>query len=548
MIRRSFSLCALHLALFVAVASAQSADGSSPAAPEETDIVLPTRLLEIEDLQVEQIDAVLPDPPDIVPPELAFPLPTDTELTISDDAFQVPDLPSEIVAASASEASVYSTGSVGFGTMNEVAGALRLYKLGTDPRFNFSFTHDSLDGYDFRDAGTGFFRTENTIDGWVGASGEATDFESSASYEAVGEGLQGVSQYYSVETQFLSSDISFVHRPDPRVRLSAELSASSSRRLLTSVPDAEAAARLDREITAAPTVGVALELSNVTAGANLGYQYRGMRGLEALHAGIFEFETDVAASDALFFELGLGVFWLFGDRFEYPFDIGTSFSIRDRFTVGISGGFEVDPIFHSQLWDEIPLASIGVAGSLDVPTRWFARTTVAWNLMPERLVVEGGVDYALNYNDVTITGWNATASEFTLAQRELQDLSTRLEGRWSPADGLTLSGSWLTRVLERRVIDPASSLETGIRYTSGNNGINVGASVAVPIYDGFVVPTLDIDGSVRVADGVDLVLEASDLLSPTTAAGRAKYAGRVDESFPFIDPGFRVILKAQLSL
>lgn len=543
MMRRSFILSALYFALFVTAASAQTV-----AAPEETDIVLPTRLLEIEDLQVEQIDAVLPDPPDIVPPELAFPLPTDTELTISDEAFQVPDLPSDVAAANAREASVYSTGSVGFGTMNEVSGALRLYKLGTDPRFNFTFTHDSLDGYDFRDAGTGFFRTENTIDGSVGASGETSNFESSASYEAVGEGLQGVSQYYSVETQFLSADVSLVHRPDPRVRLNADMSASSSRRLLTTVPDAEAAARLDREVTAAPSLGVALELSSVTAGVNLGYLYRGMRGLEALHAGTFEFDTDIAASDSLFFELGLGVFWVFGDRFEYPFNVGTSFSIRDRFTVGLSGGFEVDPILHSQLWDEIPLASVGVGGSLELPTRWFARTTVAWNLMPERLVVEGGVAYALNYHDVTVSGWNASASEFTLAQREIQDLTTRIEGRWSPAQGLTLSGGWLTRVLERRVIDPASSLETGVRYTSTDNVINIGASVAVPIYDGFVVPTLDIDGSVRVADGVDLVLEASDLLSPAVENGRAKYAGRVDESFPFIDPGFRVILKAQLSL
>ena len=526
------------------VSSQQTAD--SVAAPEETDIVLPTRLLEIEDLTVEQVDAVLPDPPDIVPPELAFPLPTDTDLTISDEAFQVPELPSDVAATSGREASVYSTGSVGFGSMNQVSGALRLYKLGTDPRFNFTFTHDSLDGYDFRAAGTGFFRTENTIDGWVGASGETSDFESSASYEAVGEGMQGESEYYSVETQFLSGDVALEYRPDPRVRLDTDFRASSSRRLLTTVPDAAADPRLEREIALHPRAGVALELSQITAGIDFGYEFRSLGA--PTHVGTFDFYTDVAATDSLFFELSLGVFWIIGDRFEYPFRLGTSFSVRDRFTVSLAGGFEVDPVSYLDLWDEIPRAAVGVDGGLRTPTRWFTRSSVAWNLMPERLVVEGGVDYAFGFNELDISGWNADESEMALTQRRLQDLTTRLEGRWTPVRGISLSGAWLTRVLDRRIIDPASLLETGARYTSTDNALNLGLSLGIPVYEAFVVPSFDIDGSVRLADGVDLVLEATDLLSPIAETGRSKHAGRVSADFPFIDPGLRVIIKAQLSL
>jgi hypothetical protein len=106
----------------------------------------------------------------------------------------------------------------------------------------------------------------------------------------------------------------------------------------------------------------------------------------------------------------------------------------------------------------------------------------------------------------------------------------------------------MTRILERRILDPSTELNFGVRYSSETEALTVGLAFTAPVYDTFVAPTLGIDGSVQVADGVDLVLEASDLLSPLTEFGRAKRAGRVDAEFPFIDPGLRVILKAQLSL
>jgi hypothetical protein len=540
-------LLLLILLWFAVVVAAQETDQSSVDAPEETDIVLPTRLLEIEDLRVERVDAVLPEPPDIVPPELAFPLPAETDLTVSDDAFQVPDLPDEARRGAPREASVYSTGSVGFGSMNQVSGALKLYKLGTDPRFNFSFAHDSLDGYDFRPPGTGFFRTENTIDGWVGASSETTDFETSAMYASAGEGLQGRSRFYSVETQFLSADAALSHRPDPRVVLAGDMSASSARRLLT-VPDSTSSARLEQELVLAPTVGVGLELTAVSSRIEIGYLLRAVTGLPTLQIGSFDFKTDISATDSLYFNLELGVRWLVANRFEYPFRLGTSFSIQDRFTVGLSGGFEVSPVLFADLWRNMPLIAAGADGGLDVPTRWFGEAILAWNLMPEQLVVEGGVEYSYTVGTVAPQGWDDTTSTFPIRQDSLSGLRTSVEGRWTAARGLTLTGAWSTEVLETRIVDPSNELEFGVRYASPEGAVNVGTSFRAPIYDGFVTPIFGIDGSVRVAEGVDIVLEAADLLSPATQSGRPKHAGRVDGEFPFIDPGLRVILKAQLSL
>lgn len=524
-------------------AFAQASETVDP--PQETDIVLPTRLLEIEDLRVERIDAVLPEPPEIVPPELAFPLPTETDLTVSDDAFQVPDLPEEGGAVRMRESSVYSTGSVGFGSMNQVTGSLKLYKLGTDPRFNFSFSHDSMDGYDFREAGTGFFRTANAIDGWVGASGDATEFETNAAFESAGEGLQGKSEFYSVETQYLSADAALDYRPDPRVVLTTDFAASSARRLLT-VPDTTRSARLDRELRIAPTFGVGLELSAVTSRVQIGYLLRGVTGLSTLHAGSFDFSADISATDSLFFTLELGVVWLVGDRFEYPFKLGTSFSIRDRFTVGLSGGFEVLPIGFSSLWREMPL--IDVDGDLDTPTRWVADATLAWNLMPERLVVEGSAAFSRTSQAVVPREWDAATSSFPIDRETLAELMMSVEARWTPVRGLTVSGGFGSQLLDRRVIDESSVFDAGLRFGTRDGAVNVGAAVSAPIYDAFVVPSFDIDGSLRVAEGVDLVFEARDLLSPLADPGRAKYAGRVDSEFPFIDPGLRVILRAQLSL
>ena len=52
--------------------------------PSEPSIVLPAVVLEIEDLSIESITAVLPEDEEILPPEIEFPLPEVGELEVEE--------------------------------------------------------------------------------------------------------------------------------------------------------------------------------------------------------------------------------------------------------------------------------------------------------------------------------------------------------------------------------------------------------------------------------------------------------------------------------
>ena len=72
------------------IAATAFAQVSGPAEPDETEIVLPEFLLQVEELGVEELEAVLPGSGELALGAISHPLPGADELAVSDIAFDAP--------------------------------------------------------------------------------------------------------------------------------------------------------------------------------------------------------------------------------------------------------------------------------------------------------------------------------------------------------------------------------------------------------------------------------------------------------------------------
>ncbi len=246
----------------------------SPVAsqPEEPEILLPTALLEVESIPFEQVDAVLPGASQIVLPEMDVTLPAVGELALQPRLLIPGDSVEE--GQSASESSLFSTASIYAGSHNLVEGRLGVFKLGQFPRFRFSFTHFGLDGYADHPAGTGFFRSEQLLDGWFGTQVGTTQLETDVVFREWQEGMQRQSDpYYSLVMRFFSSDTRLEFRPDELIGLYAQLVASTAARRFALAEDSVSVPPADTELHIRPSLRAALELQSFMLGIDLGYTY-----------------------------------------------------------------------------------------------------------------------------------------------------------------------------------------------------------------------------------------------------------------------------------
>ncbi|KPJ87001.1 MAG: hypothetical protein AMS17_09975, partial [Spirochaetes bacterium DG_61] len=102
--------------------------------PEEPEIVLPSVILEIEDLSTELVTAALPEEEDLMIPEPQFPLPTAGELEVGepDIDFILPQTGAPMFQLKEGK---YLTAEavLGAGTVNQFYSRISLYFLGDKP-------------------------------------------------------------------------------------------------------------------------------------------------------------------------------------------------------------------------------------------------------------------------------------------------------------------------------------------------------------------------------------------------------------------------------
>ena len=525
---------------------------AGPGVPEETEFKLPETLLEVEELSVEEIRAELPESDDVPIRPIDVPLPEEGDLRVADSAFALP-APNETATApeARDRSSYFASGVLGAGSMSHIQGALSLSKLGSDPRLRFQFSHEGLDGYNFEDAGTGFFQSETYIDGYAAGVIGPFNTEVSASFREHEEGLQTNPNYFSANLRFINASLAGRYNPSETVELGAIVNGTSANRLLT-VKAADASPPRITELVLEPRLEGRFSFGDASLSTDIGYRYRaydqgilGGQSLRVLVAG------DAPITSELFVGGDVGLYWPIGSGVEFPFHVNVTATVDDLITLGLSAGYEAGPRNVYELWRNEPLVADLVASGREAlrdRTAWVGDAELSWNVLRRRVVVAGGVGFDYNETALALQAYNAEAGLFPVDQ----EARTTVE----PSLGVTYRGgalstelSWTGSFIERSAFEPLHQLGLVVDVATENRGVTGSLSLESPFYESQALPpVINAEVGFRVVEGLRIVARVEDPVAPILDEGRPRYGTAPSATHPFITPGFRFAVSTEISL
>jgi len=527
------------------IASFVGAQESGPAEPVETEIIIPDFVLQVEELTVEEVEAVLPEEEDLALGRIELPLPGAGELSVADIAFDVP-LPSMV--GSRPRSNVFSTGRLGAGTMNRIVGELSIYKLGEDPRFRLGFTHEGLDGYQFKDAGTGFSDFTNTIDAWISTTSDTLDFELEGTFAEDEQGLQDLSQYGAVSIRSTGVSVDTVFHPDPLIALTGGVDAGlATRRQRTTgglpVP-------VDTEYTLEPAASARLDIRSLGLLFSTSYYLRLMESVPTQQDMDFAAGFELSLPISLVIGGQAGVHWDFSTGLNYPWQLSVRGLIGDALELGASGGFRVDRVSFTDLWAIDPLIAIGdivAPAELLNNNVWFVDADARWT-GTSGFSARTGVTFTSESATVDLQPYNATTDEFPYYHRAFNRLIPSINAAWQPSPILQVEGGLSGSFLDRTTIEPTVAADGTIRVSSRNEVVQASLQVKSNFFPEPDIPWLGLETTISAAEGVDVVIELSDLLAPINDTGRAVHGPSVTAEYPFIEPGFVATILTRITL
>jgi len=537
------------------VFDSQKVIDAGPKAPDTAQIMLPDVVLKVPDIAVASIAPELPPAENLRVPDIGVPLPDQGPLHIPDQAFDVP-LPGKGQSATARSggSSIYNTGSLGVGSMSHLAGAISVYKLGDSPRFRLEFSHEGLDGFAGKPAGTGYFTDDNSVGGWLSTGGSASGTESMASFQDHELGLQNNSDnYYSVGVRTFNGYTGLSWNPDPLLSFGVRVEGGIASRLFSLAAPATSN-KSQTEYTISPSLTAGLNLQSISFQLRGSYGTRLTDGLAAannVNLGLF---VDASLPAAFLIRGDVGTYWTLagvpdtGVEFPWSLEISKTFDTGSGFAV--SGGYRIEPMSFSDLWSNFPLLQIGSAGqgTLIHGSTWFGKLGFTWSAADLLFNMQGALELDYRKNVLDITGYSRPETAYLYRQTDMTSLVPTFAVVWSPTSFLSIRGGLQGKLLNRATQEPLLAANGSISLASPLNRFGGGLSAAFGLFESPVLPNMSANLFARISDGVELDLNVEDFLAPLLPNGRPIIGSSVNSTFPFILPGFRITLSTHISL
>ena len=537
---------------FVLIFFASFAVFAQDTEPEDPGIVLPPVLLEIEDLQVEDVNAALPADEDQLRPEVSIPLPEAEELYVPDFVFDIP-FPDQVgVSNEVSDATftqyleqtrspIFSDGRIGIGAPIYVLGDLSLYKLGDEPRFRLRFFHEKLDGYGFRQTGSGFYHSDDLLEGVISFGNDTTGFEVSAGIQESANGLQrginGLSaEYESVNHRDANANAELTQQFTPNFGFTGVLDVSYGSQILT-----------------AETPLIASELA-ISPGVQLGYN---SGALDLSLAGEYEFisTTGGTAMTDHRIQALIGASYLLPTDIRLSFDGGIYWSSRDALlpnvTIGADGrigtivnfntiaGYQVRPQRLQQRWLDAPL--LAFAGPLSPEYGWSWSGTIQIRPVSSFIITaDMNFDLMDNVLDPAVAP-DAVTGLYSHTTRSLIALNTLLSFEWDITSILGIDLSWQGAFIDRTRHQPVQIARLTFDAEDPAERFGFLLEMEVEFAPDITIPTIGLGGYYRINDSVQFQLDVRDILSPMLDPGRYNWE-------PYIRPGLHAMLLTKISL
>ncbi len=536
--------------LFVAVSlsaqaagTAQSAKPANPqAGPGEPEMVMPQMILQIEDLSVEKVEAQLPPEEELLPPERSIPVLNEGDLAVGEPQIPVASVDAEGNAAMGGDRFLSSEVELGAGMLNQIVGSIALKTLGQDPRFSLQFHHETLDGFAWKPAGSGFSLRNDSLDGGLKFRIGSVDTDIAGSFLEKETGLQGQSPFVAALSRRLDATAAFTGSPLDWLTLNAGFAGGYNTLTLESTSTQPTGVT---GLLLSPSLSAEAHSGGVKLGIDTSYTYReeGTAGIaDSLHRYTANASFGVTLAAPYTFTAVGGWFWNSAGLSLFPFSLSATGTPLQFFTVTLEGGYKVVPY---DLHDIIASSAYAFPGALQDDRGWFADTSVQLNLTRDLALSAKLAFMRSDAMPVGSTSQDPTTGLFAVTQVPASQLSTDVGLNWGISQSFSISATWTHQYLARPFFAPSDLISAEILGLEPNGRFGGSLSIAMkyfPSSSGLpptaadvlqnIVPVLRVSGFWKISDAVKLQIDGDDLLSPLIPSGRADIA-------PYVTPGFR---------
>jgi hypothetical protein len=511
--------------------------------PTDPDIVIPSVIMEVEDLSIDLIIAELPEEEWALPAERDVPLP-EVILPVEEPEIDF-DFAEEEDREDEDTPSLFVESVLGGGNISHLFAQVQINKLGDFPRYSMFFTHETLDGFSFKDTGTGYSSREEQLKGSIKYNIRKLQMENNMNYHEFEHGLQEQGDYFSKISRNFSSLNNFSISPTDIFTLSGSLYLDYSTFLLTdnSAPDYE----VDyppREIISGIGIGTDFRIRKALLGINAEYKFRNIIGENdfLLH----RFLGGVSLSFELPHWLNIGgkVSYYYSKQTPVliPFEASFWGTPLDFFSFKIRGGYFLNQMDLNTFISKPDYIYSDMPDNIYDNYGWFAALNAQFNLRNSFTI---SLNQELMFHQNLPQLGDDINSSTGLFPVYFEDDAVELENEarltWNAPKIFSLS------VINSNTFlwDPnfsatgEFSVETAFREKRDKYGVIITGGVKTNFEDELKTPILDLNTYVQIADFARVILELNDIL----------YFINDDYRFfrePFITPGFLGTLKIQI--
>ena len=506
--------------------------------PGEPSIVLPTYILEIEDLSTENVEAGLPDEEALLPPERTPPLPTGGELVIEEADLEIiaPDAGTAVLPAADTSFVIESV--LGAGSRHHLYSQFSLYQLGGDPRYQVLFEHQVFDGFGGNPAGAGYDRRSDLLKGSIHTSPGRLTVSASGAFTDTEVGLQGQSIYASRSLRVIEAGAGVEYPITDWLGLRGALQAHSASLFLTRAdPD------WLTEYVAEPTVTATASTGPLSASLSLAYGIWGAAntGVPVTHRTRVKLGADLDLPAGLRASAEVAWHQEFDGSHHVPFSVVLSGNPWESVRIHLAAGYRLRNPSMLEALQEFGFTASPTAG-LAAESGWFGDAGVQVTLA--RVVVLS-VDVAMQLGTTMVTpsaDVDPTHGLYTLSQVPADRLDGAATLRWNITPSIYTGLAYRRCFLDRPEHAARDTIEA--EFVGAGMDDRVGGKVVGSFSLGDratpQVPVLDAEAFLRLTENVRVVAEVKDLLAPISQGIRYGVGS-------YIEPGIQASVKVHLS-
>ncbi len=509
--------------------------------PQDPDIVIPSVIMEIEDLSIDLIIAELPEDEWALPIERDVPLPEEI-LQVKEPTIDFNLLEQEH-GEDESAPSLFVESVLGGGNVNHLLSQIQINKIGELPRYSLFFNHETLDGFSFKESGTGFSFREELLKASIKYKISNLQIENTLNYLELEHGLQGLGDYYSKISRTFSSINNFILNPTGNFHFNGSIFADYSTFLLTG--SASPNYNVDyppAEIIAGTGIGLDFQKSKVLFGFNAQYKFRNIFGNEDMLLHRILAGASISIELPHWLNIGAEASYFYSKQLPVliPFEASFWGTPLDYFSFKIRGGYfikyiDLNTILSEYIYSDMPFEFQDNHG-------FFTALQVQFNLQNQFTIsLKQELLFHNNMPQLDDT-LNSTTGLFPVVFKDdVVELDTEVKLSWQAPKVLSLTFINKNIMLWEPDLSASGefSLETALAQKQDRYGMIITAGVITDFIDLPLRPILDFNAYVQIADFARIICEFNDILNPVFDEYRFSRE-------PFITPGFLGTLKIQI--